>query len=174
MPPAVVCPFMKRDGRSVSRAALEEMRVMALQRMREGVSFAGVTASFGLHRAWAYKVLAKAMTRSKRAMLSTKGAGRPRTLTTTLERQVFHWINGKNPRQYGFDFGIWTRQIVCELIARKFEITLSLVSMGSLRARIGLIPQKPLQQVYRRDPIAMACWQQEPIRSLRAKPDRKG
>ncbi|AAW75305.1 putative transposase [Xanthomonas oryzae pv. oryzae KACC 10331] len=50
----------KRDGRLVSRAALEEMRLMALQRMGEGESLAEVASSFGLHRGWAYKVLARA------------------------------------------------------------------------------------------------------------------
>ncbi len=37
----------KRDGRLVSRAALEEMRLMALQRMGEGESPAEVASSFG-------------------------------------------------------------------------------------------------------------------------------
>ncbi|OLG80719.1 hypothetical protein BXO432_10750, partial [Xanthomonas oryzae pv. oryzae] len=57
---AVQPSMMKRDGRLVSRAALEEMRLMALQRMGEGESPAEVASSFGLHRGWAYKVLARA------------------------------------------------------------------------------------------------------------------
>ena len=46
-----------------------------------------------------------------RALASRKRlAGRPRTLIAAQERQgVFRWINGKDPRQYGFDFGLWTR-----------------------------------------------------------------
>jgi hypothetical protein len=62
---------MKRDGRAVSRSALEEMRVMALHRMREGESPSEVAASFGLHRGWAYKVLVRAKGRGERALLST-------------------------------------------------------------------------------------------------------
>lgn len=163
MPFAVVQPGMKRDGRTVTRAALEEMRLIALERMNEGEPPAEVAASFGLHRGWAYKVLAKAKGRGrgKRALLSTKGTGRPRTLTATQERQVFGWVNGKNPRQYGFDFGLWTRQIVRELVAQTFGVDLSLASIGALLARVGLTPQKPLQQAYQRDPAAVARWQQE-------------
>ncbi|MBS0193080.1 MAG: IS630 family transposase [Proteobacteria bacterium] len=157
----VVLLGMKRDGRTVSRAALEEMRMVALERMREGESPADVSASFGLHRGWAYKVLARAKGRGKRALQSRKGTGRPRTLTPAQERQVFGWINGRNPRQYGFDFGLWTRQIVRELIGKKFGVQLSLASVGALLARLGLTPQKPLQQAYQRDPEAVACWQQE-------------
>ncbi|OLH31283.1 transposase [Xanthomonas oryzae pv. oryzae] len=44
---AVQPSMMKRDGRLVSRAALEEMRLMALQRMGEVESPAKVAASFG-------------------------------------------------------------------------------------------------------------------------------
>lgn len=117
--------------------------------MKSGESLATVAASFGLHRGWAYKVLAKARGRSrgKRVLLSKQGTGRPRTLTAAQERQVFFgWVNGKNPRHYGCDFGLWTRQIVRERIEVKFATRLSLTSVGSLLARIGLTPQKPLQQ----------------------------
>ena len=154
---------MKRDGRTVSHAALEEMRLIALERMNEGESPTAVAASFGLHRGWAYKVLAKAKGRGhgKRALLSTKATGRPRTLTPAQEQQVFRWVNGKNPRQYGFDFGLWTRQVVRELIGQKFGVDLSLASIGALLARVGLTPQKPLQHAYQRDPLAVADWKEE-------------
>lgn len=173
---SIVQPEMKRDGRTVSRAALEEMRLMALARMKEGESPAAVAASFGLHRGWAYKVLAKAKGRGrgKRALLSTKAPGRARTLTAAQERQVFGWVNGKNPRQHGFDFGLWTRQIVRELIAQKFGVSLSLASIGALLARVGLTPQKPLQQAYKRDPVAVKRWQDETYPAIvrRAKRDK--
>lgn len=154
---------MKRDGRTLAHETLEEMRLMALDRMAEGESAAKVSASFGLHRTWAYKVRAKARGRGKgkRAVRSTKGTGRPRKLTLAQERHVFRWINGKNPMQYGFDFGLWTRQIACELIEQRFAVKLSLASVGALLARMGLTPQKPLQRAYQRDPDAIARWQRE-------------
>lgn len=145
----------------MSRTVLEEMRLMAVDRMNESESPAAVAASFGLHRGWGYKVRAKAKGRGrgKRAVLSTRATGRPRTLTPEQERKVFVWVNGKNPRQYGFDFGLWTRQIVQELIAQKFGVDLSLASISALLARMGLTPQKPLQQACQRDPVAVAQWQ---------------
>jgi transposase len=54
--------------------------------------------------------------------------------------------------QYGCDFGLWPRQIVRELVARKFDIRLSLASVGALLARLGLTAQKPLQRADPRDP----------------------
>lgn len=167
---------MKRDGRTVAHNTLEEMRLLALQRMNEGEKPAVVAASFGMNRTWAYKVRAAARGRGKgaRALRSTKGTGRPRSLTATQERQVFRWINGKNPQQYGFDFGLWTRQIVRELVAERFGISLSLASIGALLARLELTPQKPLQRAYQRDPEAIERWVSEtyPAIARRAKREK--
>lgn len=151
---------MKRDGRTVAHNTLEEMRMLALRRMNEGEKPAVVAASFGMNRTWAYKVRAAARGRGKgaKALRSTRATGRPRSLTAAQERQVFRWINGKNPRQYGFDFGLWTRQIVRELVAERFGVGLSLASIGALLARLELTPQKPLQRAYQRDPEAIERW----------------
>ena len=67
--------------------------------------------------------------------------------------------NGKDPRQYGFDFGLWTRHIVRELIAQRFGVTLSLASVGALLARVGLTPPQTLERAYQRDPEAITRWQ---------------
>ena len=161
-------PRMKRDGRTLAHNTLEEMRMLALQRMREGEKPAVVSASFGMNRTWAYKVLAAARGRGKgaRALRSTKASGRPRSLSPTQERQVFVWVNGKNPLQYGFDFGLWTRQIVRELVTQRFGLTLSLASIGSLLARLGLTAQKPLERAYQRDPQAIDRWVNETYPAL--------
>ena len=74
---------------------------------------------------------------------------------------MFRWINGKDPRQYGLDFGLWTRSIVAELIERKFDVKLGLSAVGALLARLGLTPQKPLQRAYQRDPEAIEKWRRE-------------
>jgi transposase len=109
-----------------------------------------------------------------RALASRPAPGRPRSLTPAQERQVFRWINGRNPRQYGFDFGLWTRQIVRDLVGQRFGAKLSLASVGVLLARLGLTPQKPLQRAYQRDPEAIERWQRETYPALvrRAKAEK--
>ena len=69
---------------------------------------------------------------------------------------MFRWINGRDPRQYGLDFGLWTRSVVAELIEKKFGVHLGVSAVGELLARLGLTPQKPRQRAYQRDPQAMA------------------
>jgi transposase len=154
---------MKRDGRTLAHYTLEEMRVVAVQRMKEGERPAAVAESFGMHRSWAFKCRAQVRGRGKgvRVLRSTKGTGRPRKMQAAQEAQVFRWINGKNPMQYGFDFGLWTRQIVQELVLQQFDVSLSLASVGAMLARLGLTAQKPLQRAYQRDPQAVELWQRE-------------
>jgi transposase len=156
-----IAQCMKRDGRALGHEALEEMRKLAVQRMNEGERPAVVAASFGMHRSWAFKCRAAARGRGNglRALRSTKASGRPRKLSAAQERQVFRWVNGKNPQQHGFDFGLWTRQIVQSLVLERFDTRLSLASIGAMLARLGLTAQKPLQRAYQRDPQAIEQWQ---------------
>jgi transposase len=163
MPIAELQSIMKRDGRSHDRKTQEAIRLMAVERLLEGEDVASVMASYGLCRTTAYKWLAKVRGRGrgKRALAARKGTGRPPKLTAIQKRQVFRWINGKNPLQYGFDFGLWTRAIVRELIIKKFGVPLSITSVGTLLAELNLTPQKPLQRAYQRDPEAVQRWQRE-------------
>ena len=164
---------MKRDGRKLDHKTLEEIRRMAVQRVWDGEKPSAVIASYGFSRQIIYKWLreARGKGRGLRALASRKGTGRPRTLTPKQEQQIFRWINGKDPRQHGFDFGMWTRLIVRKLIADKFEANLGVTAVGKLLAKLGLTPQKPLKRAYERDPVAIEAWKSEvyPAIAKRAK-----
>ncbi len=164
---------MERDGRSLDHKTLEELRMQAMERISDGETPSEVMAAYGFCRTTIYRWIRKANESSVGldALRSTKGTGRPRTLTPAQEQRVFRWINGRDPRQYGMDFGLWTRQIVVRLIRDKLNISLSVTSVGSLLARLGLTPQKPLERAYQRDPEAIERWKQEtyPGISRRAK-----
>jgi len=168
--------IMKRDGRTHDRKTQEAIRLMAVERILEGEDVASVMASYGFCRTTAYKWLAKARGRGRgtRVLAARKGTGRPPKLTASRKRQVFRWVNGKNPLQSGFDFGLWTRAMVRELIFKKFAIRLSVTSVGSLLAELNLTPQKPLQRAYQRDPEAVERWQRETYPALvsRAKKEK--
>lgn len=137
--------------------------MMAVERVREGESASAVSASYGFCRTAIYRWLRAASQPGLgvRALRAKPLTGRPRTLTRKQEQQVFRWINGRDPRQYGLDFGLWTRSIAASLIAQKFGVTLGLTAVGELLAKLGLTPQKPLQRAYQRDPEAIERWQRE-------------
>ena len=154
---------MKRDGRGLDHRTLETIRMMAVERVRDGERPSSVVASFGFHRSTIYKWLNAASQPGVglKALRSRPATGRPRSLTPRQEQQVFRWINGRDPRQYGLDFGLWTRSVVAGLIERKFGIRLGVTAVGELLAKLGLTPQKPLQRAYQRDPAAIEAWQRE-------------
>jgi transposase len=167
---------MKRDGRTLHHATLETIRLMAIERVREGESPATVIASYGFNRTTIYKWLKAAMQPGVgiRALRSTKATGRPRTLTATQERQVFRWINGRDPRQYGLDFGLWTRTVVAQLVAQRFGVKMGVTAVGELLAKLGLTPQKPLQRAYQRDPEAVERWQRETFPAIARAAKKQG
>ena len=84
------------------------------------------------------------------------------------------WIVGKDPRQYGFDFGLWTRQIVAALIWQRLAIRLKLTAVGRLLASLEITPQKPLRRAYERDPVRIAHWQQVAYPILHRRAQRVG
>ena len=100
---------------------------MAMERLNEGEAASAVMASFGLCRTTIYKWQRKVREgKGLNALLSRKGSGRPRRLTPAQEKRVFRWVNGRDPRQYGFDFGLWTRQVVAQLIEDRFGVQLGI------------------------------------------------
>jgi transposase len=167
---------MKRDGRTLDHKTLEEIRRMAVRRVWEGEKPSAVIASYGFSRQIIYKWLgeAKGKGRGLRALRSRKGTGRPRTLTAKQEQQLFRWINGKDPRQHGFDFGLWTRLVVRRLIADKFGANLGVTAVGKLLAKLGLTPQKPLRRAYERDPAAIEAWKHDTYPSIARQAKKRG
>jgi transposase len=172
----VVEASMKRDGRTLDHATLETIRLMAVERVSEGEAPSSVIESYGFSRTTIYKWINKALAARAgvQALAATVGSGRPRLLTPRQERQVFRWINGRDPRQYGLDFGLWTRAVVAELIERKLGVRFSVTAVGYLLARLGLTPQKPLERAYQRDPEAIERWQREQYPRIAAQAKRAG
>ena len=80
----------------------------------------------------------------------------------------------QDPRQYGFDFGLWTRQIVAALIEQKFGVRIGVTAVGRLLAELDITPQKPLRRAYERDPVAIKRWTSEVFPRLRARAKRVG
>src|SRR3712207_8072585 len=124
---------MKRDGRTFDHGTLETIRLMAVERVRDGEAPSAVIASYGFSRTSIYRWLKAAAKPGVglRALRARRAGGRPRSLMPHQERQVFRWVNGKDPRQYGLDFGLWTRTTVAALIEQKFGIRLGLTAVGA-------------------------------------------
>lgn len=162
------------DGRTISHEALETIRVAALRRVRSGERPSDVIKSYGFCRTTIYKWIRTARGGGEKALRSRKGTGRPCTLSDRQKQQVRQWICGKDPRQYGFDFGLWTRKIAGQLVHDRFKVKLSVTSIGRLLAEQGITPQRPLRRAYERDPRAVERWQRKEYPRIRQRAKRLG
>ena len=164
---------MKVDGRTHTHEMSEKIRLMAVQRVNEGEQPSAVIKSFGLGRTSIYPWLRTEKKKGAQALAARIHPGPEPTLTPQQKLKIRGWICGKDPRQYGFEFGLWTRQIISALIQEKLKVTLGLTAVGRLLYELGITPQKPLRRAYERDPIAIEKWKNEEYPRLRARAHRR-
>lgn len=150
---------MKIDGRTLDHKTLEHLRITAVRRVvEEGEAPSEVMRSMGLSRTSIYPWLRRFEDAGLAALAEKIARGREPKLSERQQQQVKRWIVGKDPRQYGFDYGLWTRRIVQGLIEKKFGIHLGWTAVGRLLARLEITPQKPLRRAYERDPERIQRW----------------
>jgi transposase len=165
----------RQDGRKLDHKTLESYRILAVRRVvGDGEAPSEVMRSLGLCRTDIYRWLRAYKREGMDGLKMRTAAGPARKLSEKQRQQVRRWIVGKDPRQYGFDFGLWTRKIVAELIAQKFGITLGLTAVGRLLASLEITPQKPLRRAYERDPKAVQAWIEKDYPALRERARREG
>ncbi len=164
----------KVDGRGLDHRTLEHLRKLAVRRVIEdGEAPSTVITSMGLCRTSIYRWLREFRSGGLEALAEKISKGPAPKLDDEQRAQVRSWILGRDPRQYGFDFGLWTRSIVQTLIQDKFGISLCLASVGRLLAMLDITPQKPLRRAYERDPQAASAWQNEVYPQIKARARRQ-
>jgi transposase len=158
----------RRDGRALSHEALEEIRIRAVQRVEAGESPEAVIRALGFGRTVIYAWLAKYHQRGMAALQAKPIPGRPPKLSARQLRWVYQTVTGKNPLQLRFEFALWTRAMVRELIRERFGVRLSEVSVGRLLRKLGLTPQRPLRRAYEQDPALVEAWLTREFPKIRA------
>lgn len=144
----------KSDGRTQ-----EHLRLLAVKRVVEhGEKPSLVMDSLGLCRTSIYPWLRAFKAHGWAALAESIFAGPQPRLTEKQRQQVRRWILGKDSRQHGFDFGLWTRRIVQTLLLEQLNVELCLTAVGKLLASLDITPQKPLRRAYEGDPAAVAHW----------------
>ena len=162
------------DGRSLDHRTLEHLRRLAVQRVEDGEKPGAVVRSLGFCRTSIYKWLRAYRRRGESALASHKSDGPAPKLTDSQKRRVRTWIVGKDPRQWGFDFGLWTRKIVQQMILDHFGVSLTLPSVGHLLTSLDITPQKPLRRAYERDEAAVRKWKEATYPKLRRRARQNG
>jgi len=161
------------DNRSLDHKTLEHMRLLAVARVAAGEKPSAVAKSLGIYRTSIYKWLRVQKKEGLEGLKSTTARGPTPKLTPAQKNLVRRWIVGKDPRQYGFDFGLWTRSIVAQMIQDKFAVALTLPSIGHLLTSLDITPQKPLRRAYERNEKEVAHWKETIYPALRKRAKRR-
>ena len=149
------------DGRKLSHKTLEEIRIRAVKAVESGQSPETVIQSLGLSRQRIYVWLAAYREGGLEALKAKELFGRPPKLDGAAMKRLYKIVTMKNPLQLKFEYALWTREMIRELIKDKFGVKLSEVSVGRLLKKLGLSPQRPLAQAYQRNPEQVQKWLQE-------------
>ena len=140
----------------------------------DGVSPVAIRSALRLGRSTYYKWLGLYETGGLAALEVRPIPGARPKMTEKQEAQLRSWLVGRDPRQFQFDFALWTRKIVRELVAQRFGIEMTPQGVGKLLARLGLSPQRPVYRAYEQDPDAVTRWKTEQFPAIRAEAAKVG
>lgn len=151
----------KIDGRTLSHEQSESIRKQAVRAViKEKRSPEEVIKIFGLHRSNIYKWIKQYKEGGWNALESRPSTGRI-PIVDDKEKKILLKILMRNPLQLHFDFGLWTLQMVAEIIVRKFQKDVSIWTVSRILHEIGYSKQKPLYRAYQQDPERVKKWLEE-------------
>jgi transposase len=164
-----------QDARMLPPTAQEDLRRRVVRAVEEqGMSQAEAVRTFGVSKTAVHNWL-KAYRGGGMAALKSKPRGRPRRsrLAGHQAATTVRIIQDRFPDQMKLPFALWTRDAVRELIADRFDIELSVWTVGRLLKKWGFTPQKPLRRAYERDPAAVRRWLDEEYPAIRRQAKRE-
>ncbi len=148
------------EGRRLDAATQAHVRRTAVKAVRAGMTQTAAAVAFGVSGRAVNKWIAVDKTSGLRAVAEQRrghpvGAGRLSPAQATKIRQQ---ILDKMPDQLTLGFYLWTRAAVVALIAREYDVTVSLTTVGRYLKAWGCSVQKPVRRAYERNDVAIARW----------------
>jgi len=149
-----------KDGRKLTRSAQDALRRKAVQAVVSGrMTQTAAAEVFGVTRV-SVCLWVNAYRQGGEAALQSKRKGRPvgGKLTQEQEESIRKSVLGKNPDQLRLPGLLWTRDLVSELIERRFSVKLSRWTVGRYLHHWGLTVQKPAKRALEQNPAQVAYW----------------
>jgi transposase len=163
------------DARSLPAAAQEDLRRRVVKAVHAGLSQSAAARVFGVARGTINGWMQRYSTGGT-AALRGRRRGRPpgSTLAPKQARAAVRLILTRCPDQLRLPFALWTREAVQQLLAERFQLAVSVWTVGRYLKAWGLTPQKPLRRAYEQDPAAVRRWLQAEYPVIRDQARRAG
>jgi transposase len=169
----------REDGRALSREALEERRKTIVRMKKAGASPCAIMEAACCARSTIYLVWNRweAAGETKSGLKVKKRGikeGERRTLSAEREGHIRKLILDHCPDQLKFDFALWTRAAVGQLIEQEYGIVMPVRTIGEYLRRWGFTPQKPVKYAYERSGEAVREWLEEEYPAIRERAKAEG
>lgn len=162
----------KEDARKLPASVKEEKRKQAIRLREYGHSYKEIADLIGVHfetiGKWYRAYQAQGMEGISAKVLGRK-PGSGRLLTDAQESQIRKCVVDKSPDQLKMAYALWTRKAVQQLIKQTFNIHMAIRTVGTLLARWGFTPQKPLKRAYEQNPTRVKAWLEEEYPAIQKK-----
>jgi transposase len=159
----------KHDARRLSPEAQEDLRRRVVRAVvKQRMSKAQAACTFNVSRTSVHDWV-QTYQQSGWKGLRSKPRGRPKRsrLAGWQAATTVRLITDRCPDQLKMPFALWTREAVQELLADRFNLHLSVWTVGRYLKKWGFTPQKPLRRAYERDPKAVQKWLDEEYPAIR-------
>ena len=133
--------------RRIPRTELAEIRRQFARMLDDGLSAQSIMVALKLSRTTYFEWKKKYQEHGLDGLKVRPLPGAAPKLTDQQSSQLRGWLVGRDPRQFQFDFALWTRRIVRDLIRLQFDVEMTPQGVGQLLRRLGLSPQRPSQQI---------------------------
>lgn len=166
----------RQDARTLSADAQEALRYRALEAVRSGISQTEAAVRFGVARGTVARWMKRVRQGGARALAQRK-RGRPKGASRLVGWQaavIVRAITDRTPDQLKMPFVLWTREAVRDLIAAKFQVRVSLMTIGRWLKRWGFTPQKPVRRAWEQNRKAVQRWLKETYPGIRRQAQRDG
>jgi transposase len=164
------------DARTLSEEAREVVRRRAVEAVMNGMSQTEAAEVFGVSRQSVAGWVKRYRQEGDKGLVAAK-SGRPAGQTQLKGWQaawVVRALTDKSPDQMKLPFALWTRQAVCELIERRFGVSISVWTAGRWLRKWGFTPQKPVRRAFEQNPEAVGTWLEETYPGVRDRARQQG
>lgn len=151
---------MKKDGRSISREALESYRFQALKLRKKGWKVIEIAEAFGLNKKSVSRWFVKVGKYGEKSLKRTKAKGNKPKLSEREVLQMIEWLKD-DARDFGFTTPLWNCKQIQNLVKKKFNKSITTVGIWKILCKLKLSPQKPKKQAIEKDEKLANRWLKE-------------